>query len=216
MRTIDTLRSGPLLQKTANFLASKQLTVYGESDPLRAEVEQCIRLVYLQQYRALVPEFSPFLLALRQDKEVLAAAGYRKADQGPLFLERYLSAPIDELITSQMHFHVLRHGIVEVGHLAALHRGEGKNLLLSLGPYLLQEGFEWVVGTVTKELRILLERIGIKTLFLGNATAQALGEQAHCWGSYYDHAPVVVAINLRRSLRQYLTRRAVHTQRIAA
>lgn len=46
--------------------------------------------------------------------------------------------------------------IVEVGHLAANRGGESRRLIQLLAPRLAAEGFDWVVGTVTQELRTML------------------------------------------------------------
>lgn len=188
--------------------AAGWLTLHPQADPGREAVEHSIRTIYAHRYGARVPAFAPMLLALRQGEEVLAAAGYRSAALGPLFLERYLNAPVEALIGAQTGAAARRDAIVEVGHLAAPHGGEGRRLIQLLGPHLVAEGFEWVVGTVTQELRAMLVRLGVAPLTLGTADPAALGEQARYWGSYYEHQPVVLAIHLRRALRQYLARRA--------
>lgn len=190
------------------FPVAGHLTRHPEADPQRAAVEQSIREMYAQRYGALVPAFAPMLLALREGSHVLAAVGYRRADEGPLFLEQYLDAPVESLIAAHAGRPVDRAGIVEVGNLAAPRGGEGRRLVQLLGPYLIGEGFDWVVGTVTQELRAMLVRLGVAPFTLGRAVPDALGDQARCWGSYYDHEPVVMAIHLRRALRHFMTRRA--------
>ena len=88
--------------------------------------------------------------------------------------------------------------IVEVGHLAATRAGEGRRLILLLGPHLAAQRFEWVVGTVTRSCASLFLRIGITPLTLGAADPAALGDEAGHWGSYYEHRPLVLAGHLRR------------------
>lgn len=191
-----------------DFPVHGHLTLHPPADAQRDAVEQSIRDMYAQRYGALVPAFAPMLLALREGPHVLAAVGYRRADAGALFLEQYLPAPVETVLAGQTDRPVAREGIVEVGNLAAPRGGEGRRLVQLLGPYLIGEGFDWVVGTVTQELRVMLERLGVAPLMLGPAVPEVLGPQAQCWGSYYAHAPVVVAIHLRRALRQFMTRRA--------
>jgi hypothetical protein len=216
MHTSSPIASCTELPLANAFLATGHLTLHEVDDPRRPEVEHCIRQTYARRYGALVPSFTPVLLALREGASVLAAAGYRRAADGPLFLEHYLPAPAHELIAQHAGAPVLRSGIVEVGHLAAPRSGDGPRLIQLLGPLLLTEGFEWVVSTVTRELQTLLVRQGVMHHLLAPALPEALGDQALCWGSYYDHAPVVVAIHLRRSLRQFLARRARAFSREAA
>lgn len=203
----SSLTPAALPQPPSAFPVAGRLTAHTPCDPQRTEVERCIRQTYAQRYGALVPAFAPVLLALREGGQVLAAAGYRRAADGPLFLESYLAAPVEQLIAAQAGRPVARAQIVEVGHLAAPRRGEGRRLVQLLGPFLLHEGFDWVVGTVTQELQLMLVRLGLVPLLLGPAHPDALGDQAQYWGSYYQHTPVVLAIHLRRSLRQFLARR---------
>ena len=76
-----------------------------------------------------------------------------------------------------------------------------------MGPHLASQGFEWVVSTLTAELRHLFLRIGVTPLALGVADPVLLGEAARNWGRYYEHHPVVLAGHLPQALRQ-LARRA--------
>ena len=185
-----------------------RLVLHTQGDPHRAPVEHYIREVYARRYGALVQAFAPTLLALQHGEEVLAAAGYRRAEAGPLYLEAYLARPVESLISAQAGKPVGRGSIVEVGHLASNRGGEGRRMIQLLGPYLAAEGFQWVVGTVTQERRAMLMRLGVAPLTLGPADPASLGDEARHWGSYYEHGPVVLAIQLRRALRQHLARRA--------
>lgn len=176
-----------------------ELTVHGRDDPHRGAVENFIRAVYARHYGAQVLHFAPVLVGLREHGELLAAAGYRNAAHGPLFLERYLPAPVDTLLADHVDgAPPARERIAEVGHLAARRSGEGRRLIRLLAPHLAAQGFEWVVGTVTQELRSTLLRLGIAPLILGAADPAALGDEAALWGSYYEHQPLVLAGPLRR------------------
>jgi hypothetical protein len=169
-------------------------------DPKRSEVEAFIRGVYRERFGAAVRGFAPVLVALRDEAgTLLAAAGYRAADAGPLFLERYLDAPIEQHLQAASDAPVTRRRIAEVGHLAAARAGEGRRLIALMAPLLAHEGFDWIVSTLTQELRQLFVRLGV-------ADPDKLGEQAADWGSYYDHRPLVQAGHLRHAL-QALQRR---------
>ena len=125
--------------------------------------------------------------------EVIAAAGYRPGDWGPLFLEQYLSAPIETYLVQGPTTLPERNRLVEVGHLAATRTGAGRRLILLLGPHLAALGFQWVIGTLTQELRQLFLRLGVVPLSLAEADPALLGAEISRWGSYYDHCPVVLA-----------------------
>lgn len=184
------------------------LRVHGPDTPGRAAVEAFIHDVYRLRYGARVREFASVLVGLHDaaDGALVAAAGYRLAAQGPLFLERYLEAPVEALLERHAGAAPQRAQIVEVGHLAAIRAGEGRHLVFALGPHLAARGFKWATCTLTQELRHLFVRLGIAQIALGRADPAALGAEAVDWGRYYEHGPVVVAGQLQLAL-QGLARR---------
>lgn len=190
-------------------VAAARLRVHAVGDAGRAEVEAFIRGVYRERYGADVRQFAPVLVSLHDEAgELVAAAGYRAAEGGPLFLERYLQAPVETLLADERDARPSRSRIVEVGHLAAGRAGEGRRLILLLGPHLAAQGFQWVVSTLTAELRSLFVRLGIAPLALGVADPGVLGEDAVCWGRYYDHRPVVLAGPIEAALQMLARRKA--------
>jgi len=185
-----------------------RLQRHGLDDPQRPEVEAFIRSVYAQRFGAQLQSFAPQLVSLRDaDGRIVAAAGYRGAQSQALFLERYLSEPIEAALARHAGPAPAREHVVEVGHLAASRPGEGRRLILLLGPHLAALGFQWVVSTLTEELRHLFVRIGVTPLALGAADPAALGDQAADWGRYYAHRPVVLAGHLPLALRILARRR---------
>lgn len=186
--------------------ATPRLFVHSIHDPRRREVESFIRRVYAERYGADVVGFAPMLVSLRDDSGIVAAAGYRSAGAGRLFLEGYLRAPIESLLASHAERTPDRERIVEVGHLAASRAGEGRRLILLLARHLAGQRFDWVVSTLTSELRHLFMRIGVAPLALGAADPATLGPGCGRWGTYYDHHPVVLAGQLHQALQQLLRR----------
>lgn len=185
------------------------LHVHAAQDVERAGVERFIHEVYRERYGARVQHYAPVLVSLRNEEgEIIAAAGYRVADSAPLFLERYLSQPVETLIDRDATQRVARTRIVEVGHLSAVQAGAGKRLIHLMGPHLAGLGLEWVVSTLTQELQHLFVRLGITPLALGVADPALLGAAAADWGSYYDHRPVVVTGRIDLALRMLERRRS--------
>lgn len=182
--------------------------VHGPLDPRRVEVETFIAGVFAERFDAQVRQFAPTLVSLRDADGIVAAAGYRAAAEAPLFLERYLAAPVETLLAAQVGSRPARERIVEVGHLAASRAGEGRRLIRTLGLHLAGLGHEWVVSTLTEELRQLFVRIGVTPLALGHADPAMLGDDAGRWGRYYEHRPVVLAGQLRQALQQIARREA--------
>jgi hypothetical protein len=189
------------------FFGAAGLHIHRVGDAERDQVQAFIARIYAQRFGARVQQFAPCLVSLRDplSGELVAAAGYRFADSGPLFLERYLSAPIETLLSAQHGAPVARRGVVEVGHLAASRAGEGRRLIGLLGQHLAQapdqRSAEWVVSTLTQELRHLFVRLGVTPLALGQADPAAVGEELPAWGRYYEHRPVVLAGRLQAALR---------------
>ena len=180
---------------------------HGPDAPDRAEVEAFIHAVYRERYGADVNQFAPMLVSVVDDGgEIVAAAGYRPGDRGPLFLERYLAAPIETYLVDGPSVLPERNRLVEVGHLAATRAGAGRRLILLLGPHLAGLGFQWVIGTLTQELRQLFFRLGVVPLSLAEADPAVLGADIARWGSYYDHRPVVLAGRIDLALQAFSRR----------
>jgi hypothetical protein len=189
-----------------------RLRIHAPDDEGREHVEAFIRSVFRARFGAEVRHFAPCLVSLQDPSGgISAAAGYRIAAESPLFLERYLVGPVESMLAP--HEPALeRAHVVEVGHLASLKPGRGIFLMSLLGAHLAAQDCRWVVGTATKELRQLFDRLGVAPVALGTAHREMLGdEEAAHWGSYYDHRPEVLAGHLQRSLQRLerLSRRAL-------
>jgi hypothetical protein len=188
--------------------ATAPLRTHGPGAPDRIGVEKFIREVYRERFGAEVNLFAPVLVSLADENGVvIAAAGYRPGNWGPLFLEQYLAAPIETYLVQGPSALPERRRLVEVGHLAATRAGAGRHLILLLGPHLAAQGFQWVIGTLTQELRQLFLRLGIVPLPLAEADPELLGDEIARWGSYYDHRPVVLAGRIDVALQTFSRRR---------
>jgi len=195
--------------RTGRPAEAATLRLHLPGDPRRAAVEAFVRDIYVERYGARVPAFTPVLVSLVDpDGEIVAAAGYRSAAAGPLFLERYLREPVEDELAWHAGRPLARRDIVEIAHLAAGRSGAGRRLMFLLGPHLAQQRFRWAVATLTQELRQMMVRMGITPLALAPADPSALGEDASLWGSYYEHQPVVLAGEIQPALRRLARRSA--------
>jgi hypothetical protein len=187
------------------------LRLHLRGDPQRGATEHFIRDIYRRYYGATVADFAPVLVSLvSREGEILAAAGYRSAAAGPLFLERYLGQQVEDTLARHAGRQLTRREVVEIGHLAAGRPGSGRRLMLLLGPLLVQGRFRWGVATLTRELREMMTRMGAAPLALAPADPAALSDEAAQWGSYYEHDPVVVAAEILPAARR-LAQRAART-----
>lgn len=167
--------------------------------PGRPEVERFISAVYQSAFDAEPSAFAPTLVALRDDAgRVIAAAGFRPASDGALFLEHYLSQPAERLITPGAARSPSRADLVEVGHLCAAQAGAGRSLAVWLAMHLERAGFLWVLATLTLELRHLFLRMGVAARVLNPARPESIGAEAARWGRYYEHQPLVLAASLEQ------------------
>jgi hypothetical protein len=95
---------------------------------------------------------------------------------------------------------VAREQVVEIGQFASQCAGEGRRLMLSLARHLVDAGFRWAVITATAELRRLLRHQRLAARPLAPAQRRCVGDEAPLWGSYYRHAPKVLAGDLLANL----------------
>ena len=170
--------------------------------PRRAEAESFIRTVFRERYAAYVKAFAPNLFLLEQDERIVAATGWRGADAEPLFLERYLDAPIESTLEKLTGQTLDRRHIVEVGNLASEKAGGSLQVILHLAQHLAQSGYEWVVFTATQQLIGIFTKLGLPLLALAKADPARLEHEAADWGSYYDMQPVVVTGRIRIALER--------------
>jgi len=181
---------------------SPTLRIHPEEDEDRDEVEHFIRTTFRARFGAEVRTFAPCLVSLRdRSGNIAAAAGYRMAAESPLFLERYLDAPVESMLATHEPT-LMRSQVVEVGHLASRKAGRGIFLMSLLGAHLAAQSYRWVVGTATSEVRQMFDRVGVEPIVLGMANPKLLGDEAGHWGSYYDHRPEVLAGHMQRSMNR--------------
>ena len=170
--------------------------------PRRAEAERFIRQVFNERYGADVKSFAPNLMLIEEGERIVASAGWRGADGEPLFLERYLDAPIERIIGQRAGIRLDRRRIVEVGNLASDRAGGSLDVILHMARHLHRAGFEWVVFTATQQLICIFTKLGLPLLALSVADAARLGEAANDWGSYYETQPVVVTGPIRLAIER--------------
>jgi hypothetical protein len=120
-----------------------------------------------------------------------AALGVRFADQEALFLETYLDAPVEAVVSRVMKRPVSRERIVEIGCLAADHPVALMRLWLKTAAGLGQRDLV-ATATLTMPLQDMFKRIGIPLFRLAMADPARV-PRAGDWGNYYRQAPAVYA-----------------------
>jgi hypothetical protein len=130
--------------------------------------------------------------------QVLAVAGFSYAEQrSALFSEQYLDERVEAVLSRLERRHVERDAIVEVGSLAAVRSDAGLELTRLLPILAWCQGREFVLCTVTEQMKRILQKIGLTFHTLRTADPARLGPSAGAeWGKYYEKAPVTGYVNL--------------------
>ncbi|MCD8519763.1 MAG: thermostable hemolysin [Alphaproteobacteria bacterium] len=154
----------------------------------RAEVENFITTIYAYAYGAYIHVHYPVLMSVRDDAgQILAATGFRCADDEPLFLEQYLTSPIDQVLQAP------RGEIVEIGNLASQGGGASLYLFAALSAYLNHKGFTKAAVTSTDFLERRFRQMGLQPRRHAKADPALLLEEGENWGTYYDTQPHVIS-----------------------
>lgn len=175
------------------FSQSSQLALHRRNSPERSEIEQFIRQQFQRYHQAEVHYFMPLLLSLRCAGQLSAAVGLNSAAKAPLFLEQYLSAPIQNILSQQSQQPVARQHILEIGNLVAGRSGSSLLLMVILSELIATSDFRWVVFTATHEVQSLLNKLNYHPIILAQADASKLANRSADWGQYYQHQPQVMA-----------------------
>jgi hypothetical protein len=187
------------LRSESRFMAT---LVIPEHHRLRAKAELFIREVYDAEYGARLDGFPRNLFAaLGAQGEILCAAGLRTPSDG-FFSERYLDGPIETVLTRLEGRPVIRDRIFEISTFASRSPNSIPPFLGHVISTADSMGFDWGFFTLTRRLRLLLDRLGLDISLLASADAARI-EDAAAWGSYYDREPKVYAGN-RDSLKPHL------------
>lgn len=189
-------KSRPLVASKRHRAENIKVSTADTRAPDRHEIEQFVHDVFAKTYGADVQQFMPYLISLRDDNgDLVAAFGMRKADEAPLFLEKYLDAPIETVLSNQFNKTITRQQITEIGNLAVSNVRNAGILIAHVIQHSLDIGVEWCVATAHRSLQNGLVKGG-RDVYAVQAADKARLNQAEqlSWGSYYDHAPQVVAV----------------------
>jgi hypothetical protein len=171
-------------------------TISTPDSPDRQELEYFIRSMFKRVHNAEIIHFMPKLMSVKDmNGNLLAACGLRHADQEQLFLETYLDAPVDMLLSQHHNTSIPRTAILEVGNLAVAEPAHVRSLLASISVYLHTTQSEWAVFTGISTLRNSLAKLNMSLLPLGEASISRIPEHERtAWGTYYNERPQVMAI----------------------
>lgn len=174
----------------------------------RLAVEEFITRIYAKTYNARIGVHYDTLMSVRDEAgTILAALGFRNAGRETLFLEQYLDAPIDQILS------VPRHQITEIGNLASAGGGASVFLFAALSAYLHGRAQTHAVVTGTDFIERRLRTLGLNPLRLAKADPDLLLRKDEIWGSYYETQPHVLAGDVGHGYKRLQTELgAIYTQ----
>lgn len=179
--------------RTLTGIAPTSVAVTHGFQPDRERIQRFIGGIYLSTYGAVIARHYPSFISIHDaDGDILAAAGFRSAACGSLYLEQYLSAPIEQLVGACGAVSIRREQIAEVGNLAASGSGGSLFLFMMLGALLRRSGFTHAAVTATQSLRRTFERFCIDFQVLAPARPELLADRGASWGRYFDSKPQVI------------------------
>ena len=179
------------------------LVRHGVLSPQRVALEKYVQDQFRAHFGARIRHLMPELLALHgKDGCIRAVVGCRAAAAERLFLETYTREPIEAALAARLGVHVARERIVEIGSLACNSATAAIAIIRALVPHLLRAGFAWVVFTGADTVLNVFRHLGLAPRELCVADPRRLGDARHDWGSYYDHAPRVMAGRIQDGARE--------------
>lgn len=174
----------------------EELCCHTVQTPRRALTERYISTVFRRIHGAKITQFMPILLSLGAAKANKAAVGMRRASSGPLFIESYLEAPIEDALTDLGVDVRTRHEIVEIGNLASTRSGYSQILFILLTSLMKLAGIKTVTFCGTKEVVGLMQKLGMQLHQLCDAHEERVVTADTDWGSYYAHQPKVCVVDV--------------------
>lgn len=181
-----------------------QLRLFGKNSKGRKEVEQHIHQRFKAVHEADLQAFLPYLITTETAGEHTAVVGCRPATDKPLFLEQYLSNPIEQTLSHVFSQTVLREDVVEIGNLVADRLGASRLLSILMALTLHRSGYRWLVFTATEQVRQLVKKWPMPLAYICEAEVTQLDEQSETWGRYYASHPCVMAGDLDAEMAGFI------------
>ena len=136
--------------------------------------------------------FLPNIISLYCGGEYSAAVGLSPASSGKLFVEQYLSEPVEQVISERLGVDVARNQIVEIGNLVSTWKGSSLLLFIVIGEVMERLGYQYVIFTGTREVKALFGRLRYSPVVLADANPAVLPDGGSSWGTYYSNKPQVM------------------------
>jgi hypothetical protein len=158
----------------------------------RAAIESYIRERFSEVHKAEISHFLPNIISLCCGGNFSAALGFCPASSDKLFVEQYLSDPVETVVSEKLGVKVSRDQIVEIGNLVSTWKGSSLLLFIFLGEMMERLGYQYVIFTGTREVKALLGRLKYSPVVIADANPAALADGGSSGGTYYSKEPQVM------------------------
>jgi hypothetical protein len=183
-------------KRTASF------HLYEEGHVDRSKAECAVKKIFRSAYGADITSYLPCLLTAEVNQRIAAVVGVRCAAAQSLFLEQYLSTPIEKAVNQINGLEIQREQIVEIGNLVSCKTGVSRQLFIVLAFALAKAEIEWVSFTATAQVEQLLAKLSLFPVVVGQANEQAIVNGEDSWGSYYVDCPNVCVGNVFNAVHE--------------
>ncbi len=165
--------------------------------PCRTEVESFIQAGFKRAHDADIHSFMPTLLYAKGGK-LKSAMGIRSASEAT-FVEHYLPHSLQETLAGQ-GICTSRSKVVEIGNLHSTSARFTQQLLLCVAVALSMCKKEFIIFTGIPKVTRIFEQFNIPLTPICSANQSAVSDGPDTWGSYYEDAPQVLALNIKDTM----------------
>ena len=170
---------------------------FTKGDEGRSSIERHILESYQNSFSASLAHFMPTLVTANLPGQAAHLSfGLSGADQHRLFLENYLPESVEQVLSRMVNTPVKRNAIIEIGNLAFANTANIRDDLIAIAHYCYALGYQYVVCTATRMLRLVFLRAGIRPIYLGDACPDDIPQDGTHWGAYYETSPQIIGGNI--------------------
>lgn len=182
-----------------------QFYSFEKNDKGRASIERHILDSYQNKFSASLAHFMPTLVSANLPGQAAHLSfGLSSAHEHALYLENYLSEPIERALSNAVNIQIKRQAVVEIGNLAFSNTATIRDDLIAIAYFCYALGYQYVVCTATRMLRLVFLKAGIKPIFLGDACPDDAPHDGTHWGAYYEAAPQIIGGNIAMGIEHLL------------
>jgi len=162
------------------------------------DVELFVEQMYKKIYNATIYSHYSNFIGITNNNKIVSVLGFRYAKNKRLFLEQYLTQPIELLLSNKLKISTInREHIIEIGSFVSQDSFATLLMLEQLIIYLKKQNIHYVCVTVTKHLERYFKIMGIKGIRMSAAKYNNLHTNINDWGNYYEHKPNVFFVKTK-------------------